>query len=159
MLINSQRFGPLEIPDNKIIEMVRPILGFEKLTRFCLLEREEFWPFLWMQSVEDEAVAFIVVNPCLFTNDYKIEINPNEISEIEPGEPELIETYVIASVPDEWKNMTVNLQGPILVNTTNNKGKQLVLMNTDYKVQHRVFDDAKTEVTDTARTVEEPVGV
>ena len=159
MLIDSQRFGPLEIPENKVINMIRPILGFEKLTKFCLLEREEFWPFIWMQSVEDPTVAFIVANPCLFQNDYRIEINLNEISEIEPGEPELIETYVIASVPDEWTKMTVNLQGPLLINTANNKGKQLVLMNTEYKIQHTVFDNEKITTTVTEEPTEEPVGV
>lgn len=159
MLIDSQKFGPLEIPENKVIEMIRPILGFEKLTRFCMLEREEFWPFLWMQSIDDPTVAFVVVNPCLFSGDYKIEINPNEISEIEPGQPELIETYVIASVPDDWKKMTVNLQGPILINTSNNKGKQLVLMNTDYKVRHLVFEDEKITTTVSQKPAAEPVGV
>ncbi|HEX2896637.1 MAG TPA: flagellar assembly protein FliW [candidate division Zixibacteria bacterium] len=159
MLINSHRFGPLEIPENKIISMARPVLGFEKLGRFCLIEREEFWPFLWMQSIEDPAVAFIVVNPVLFKSDYRIEINPNEISELEATTPELIETYVIANVSDDWKLMTINLQGPILINTSNNKAKQLVLMNSEYKVQQIVFEHEKITSTVTAKAAKEPVGV
>lgn len=159
MLINSHRFGSLEIPDNKIISMARPVLGFEKLGQFCLIEREEFWPFLWMQSVDDPAVAFIVVNPVLFKNDYRIEINPNEISELEATAAELIETYVIANVSDDWKLMTINLQGPILINTSNNKAKQLVLMNSEYKVQQTVFEYEKTTSTVTAKATKEPVGV
>ncbi len=158
MLINSHRFGPLEIPQNKIISMVRPVLGFEKLAKFCLIEREEFWPFLWMQSVEDPAVAFIVVNPALFDNEYRIDINPNEISELEPSSPEMIETYVIANVPDNWKQMTINLQGPILINTANNKAKQLVLMNSEYKVQQTVFAYEKITTSAAKSAVEEPVG-
>jgi len=158
MLINSHRFGPLEIPGNKIISMVRPVLGFEKLARFCLIEREEFWPFLWMQSIEDPAVAFIVVNPALFDSDYRIDINPNEISELEPTSPELIETYVIANVPDNWKQMTINLQGPIMINTANYKAKQLVLMNSEFKVQQTVFEHEKNTTTVAKSDVEEPVG-
>lgn len=159
MLVNSQRFGPLEISETKIISMARPILGFEKLARFCLIQRDEFRPFLWMQSVEDPAVAFIVVSPSLFYGDYSIEINPNEISELEPISPDLIETYVIASIPDDWKQMSINLQGPILINTANNKAKQLVLMNSEYKVQQTVFEYDKIKTTVSKTTVKEPVGV
>ena len=159
MLINSHRFGPLEIPEKKIISMVRPVLGFEKLGKFCLIEREEFWPFLWMQSIEEPAVAFIVVNPAVFDSDYRIDINSNEISELEPTTPELIETYVIANVPENWKQMTLNLQGPILINTANNKAKQLVLMNSEYKVQQTVFELEKSSTTAAKSEVREPVGV
>ena len=159
MLINTLRFGPLEIPENKIIRMARPVLGFEKLSKFCLIEREEFWPFLWMQSIEDPAIAFIVVNPTMFISDYRIEINPNEISEIEPSSPEMIETYVIANVPEDWKQMTVNMQGPILINTANNKAKQLVLVNSEYKVQQIVFEHEKITTTVSKTESKVPVGV
>ncbi len=158
MLVNSQRFGPLELSENKIISMARPILGFEKLTRFCLIERDEFRPFLWMQSMEDPAVAFIVVNPSLFKGDYSIEINPNEISELEPTSPELIDSYVIANIPDDWKQMSINLQGPILINTANNKAKQLVLMNSEYKVQQTVFEYEKITTIVSKTEIKEPVG-
>jgi len=159
MLVRSQRFGALEIPENKFISMARPVLGFEKLTRFCLIERDEFWPFLWMQSVDDSAVAFIVVNPALFNSDYRIELNPNEISELEPTSPELIETYVIANVTDNGKQMTINLQAPILINTANNKAKQLVLMNSEYQVQQSVFEYETITFSVSQANIKEPVGV
>ena len=66
MLIESYRFGPLEIPEEKIIAMERPILGFEGLRKFCLIEMEELSPFLWMQSTEEPNVAFLVANPSTF---------------------------------------------------------------------------------------------
>jgi len=66
MLINTLKFGPLEIPENKIITMAKPVLGFEELTKYCLVELEEFKPFMWLQSVNDPTVAFIVVNPAIF---------------------------------------------------------------------------------------------
>jgi len=71
----------------------------------------------------------------------------------------LIETYVIANVPDNWKQMTINLQGPILINTVNNKAKQLVLMNSEYNVQQTVFEHDKITTAVTKTTVKEPVGV
>lgn len=163
MLINTLKFGPLEIPENKIITMAKPVLGFEELTKFCLVELEEFKPFMWLQSVDDPGLAFIVVNPAIFYNGYRIDINPNEIAEIEAKDPAFIETYVIASVPNEWTDMTINLQGPILINTENNKAKQLVLVNSGYQIRHRVFDEEeradKTTEKAAKEVLEEPVGV
>lgn len=159
MLINSLRFGPLEICQNEVIWMARPLLGFEKLTRFCLIEREEFLPFSWLQSVDDPATVFIVVNPAIFNDHYRIEINPNEVAEIDPTSPELIETYVIASVPEDWRRMTVNMQAPLLINTVNNKAKQLVLMNSEYKVQQNVFENEALTTPASKSKVKEAVGV
>lgn len=158
MLISSLRLGTVEVPENKIIEMARPILGFEKLVTFGLIEREEFWPFLWMQSVDDPAVAFVIVNPSVFTADYTIEVNPKEIAEIEPTAPELIEIFVIANITDNPDSITANLQGPILINSSNNKAKQLVLVNSEYKLQQPVFELELVTAAAAGILRKEPVG-
>ena len=158
MLIDSHRFGPLEIPEDKIITMRRPILGFEHLSTFCIIEREELAPFLWLQSTEQAEIAFLVANPAVFYPDYRIEINPREIAELEVDRLEAVETYAIITVPDDPKEISINLQGPVLVNTDNGLAKQLVLVNSDYEVQHRLMD-----VVDSRRSEDvsrpEPVGV
>lgn len=147
MIIDSVRFGQLEIPDEKIITMQRPILGFEKLVSFCLIQREDMAPFHWLQSTEDPEVAFIVLNPAVFYEDYRIEVNPKEIAEMEIVDLKSVETYAIVTVPEDPKRMSVNLQGPILINTENGFAKQLVLVNSDYRVQHFIADEvASTEV-------------
>ena len=158
MQIRSHRFGTLEIPGSKIIQMERPILGFEHLTEFCLIEKEELAPLLWLQSLEDPQIAFPVVNPTVFYPHYRIEINPNEIAELRVSRPESIETYVIVTLSDTPDKVSVNLQGPVLINTENNLAKQLVMVNSDYHVRHLPFDDDRASVTYGSRR-EEPVGV
>ncbi len=143
MIIDSQRFGSLEIPDDKIFTMERPVLGFERLKSFCLVEMNELAPFLWMQSTEDPRVAFLVMNPVCFFPDYRIEINSQEIAELEVTNPATVETYVILTILKATKDFSANLQGPILINTENNKAKQLVLVNSGYKVQHSISEAAE----------------
>jgi flagellar assembly factor FliW len=140
MIVHSTRFGQIEVPEDKIISMQRPILGFEKYRRFCLIEIDELRPFLWMQSFEDPNIAFLVVNPLVFFPDYRIEINSAEIGELEVTDVESVETYVVATVPEDPTRMSINLQGPILINSENNLGKQLVLVNSEYRVQHNVLE-------------------
>jgi len=139
MKIRTIRFGELEIPDEKIITMSKPILGFENLKRYCLIEREDCEPFLWYQSIENPAAAFPVVNPLLFCPDYKIEVNPREIEELHIRDVKSVETYTIVTIPADPANMTINLQGPILINTETCLAKQLVLVNSGYDVKYYVM--------------------
>ena len=37
MIIKSFKLGELEVPEEKLIVMERPILGFENLKEFCLI--------------------------------------------------------------------------------------------------------------------------
>jgi flagellar assembly factor FliW len=143
MNITSKRFGSLEVPDKKVITMERPVLGFESLRFFCLVEVEELAPFLLMQSTEDPEVAFLVMNPLLFFPEYRIEINSQEIAELDVGDPSTVETYVIMTIAKKPRDITANLQGPILINIENNRGKQLVLVNSNYRVQHSVLQAAE----------------
>jgi flagellar assembly factor FliW len=152
MIIDSHRFGSMEIPDDKIIQMERPILGFERLKQFCLIEMEELLPFLWMQSTEDSKIAFLVANPAVFFPEYRIQINSAEIAELKVADPGTVETYVILTIRKETQDITANLQGPILINTENNMGKQLVLVNSKYKVQHSIAEASEAMVQPTAAT-------
>jgi len=157
MIINSLRFGPLEVPDDKVISMERPILGFESLQRFCLVEMDDLAPFHWLQSTEDPAVAFLVLNPIVFFPDYRIEINSKEIAELEVADVHSVETYVVVTIPEDPREISANLQGPILINTENNRAKQLVLVNSSYAVRHSILEAVDTlEATLTHR--EELVG-
>lgn len=145
MKITSLRFGTLEIPEDKIISMPKPILGFEQLTRYCIIEREDSEPFLWYQSVEDPSVAFIVVNPLFFFPDYRIEVNPKEIEELRVSDVRSVETYVIVTIPADPRNMTANLQGPILINTETRLAKQMILVNSDYRVKHFILGQTERD--------------
>jgi flagellar assembly factor FliW len=136
MIVETARFGPLEVPNDKLITMERPILGFESLSRFCLIERDDLTPFYWMQSIQDPSVAFLVVNPRVFFPDYRIEVNSKEIAELNVAQVQSVETYVVVTLHEDAEQITANLQGPILINTENNLAKQLVLVNSEYKVKH-----------------------
>lgn len=140
MIVNTTRFGQLEIPDDRIITMVKPILGFEGITRFCLVEQDDVKPFLCLQSIEDPAVSFLIVNPILFYSDYRIKVNPKEIADLNIDHIEMVETYVIATLSDNPRKVTVNLQGPVLINTDNRRGKQVVLVNSSYHVDHDLLE-------------------
>jgi len=157
MKVTTLRFGELEIPDDKIIVMSKPILGFENLKRYCLIEREDCEPFLWYQSIDDPASAFPVVNPLLFCPEYRIEVNPREVEELKIRDVKSVETYAIVTITPDPNNMSINLQGPILINTETCLAKQLILVNSGYEIKYYVMrqgeENGESKPVETAATV------
>ena len=76
-----------------------------------------------------------------------------EIAELEITNLEAVETYVVVTVPDDPKQMSANLQGPILINCDNGYAKQLVLVNSDYRVKHMIMDEISSPV---CSSIDEP---
>ena len=140
MNITTSRFGEIDAPEDIIIEMKKPVLGFEQLKHYVLIELEDFEPFKWLQSVKNPEVAFVVVNPLLFFPNYTVEVNPREIEELLVDDPADVHTYAVVTIPSDYTKMTANLQGPLLINTKTRLAKQLVLVNSRYKIKHHLFD-------------------
>jgi flagellar assembly factor FliW len=159
MKVNTSRFGELEVAESLIIRMTKPILGFEQLKRYVIVETPDFEPFRWFQSVDDPQVAFVIVNPLLFFPEYAIEVNPREIDELRVDSVRDINTYAIVTIPQEYTRMTANLQGPILVNTRTNLAKQLVLVNSAYRIKHLMIPSGRPEPFFDDADIKEPVGV
>ncbi len=157
MKVNTAKFGELEVNEEVIIRMTKPVLGFEELNRYVIIETDDFEPFKWFQSVDDPNVSFVIVNPLLFFPDYTIEVNPKEIEELRVDDVEDVSTYAIVTLPADYTKMTANLQGPILVNTKTRLSKQLVLVNSRYKIKHRIFN-SQTEKPRSEKRAKEAVG-
>jgi len=96
--------------------------------------------FKWLQSIEDESLAFPVSSPAYFDIDYQFEI-PTEIAEkIELKTVESLISLNIVTIPlGKARESTINLLAPIIINATNKKGMQLILSNSNYPVKQPLF--------------------
>lgn len=135
--LKTMRFGEITVDAQLIITVPKGLLGFESSRRFVIIETPDSEPFKWFQSLDDPALAFVIVNPLVFFADYRIDVDPRELGELELADPGSVMTYVIVSVPDgDMSRMSVNLQGPVVICTENNLAKQLVLVNGPYSSAH-----------------------
>jgi len=137
--IVSSRFGKIEVEEDKLLHMPAGVLGFPNSNRYILLDHEKDSPFKWLQSVEEGEVAFVVTDPQSFFPDYDIKIKREELSNLDVDEVKDLQIMVILSIKGEITEMTANLQGPIIVNTINKKGRQVVLKGVRYTTKHRLF--------------------
>ncbi len=141
MKIVTLRFGELDIPEDKIVDFPKGILGFEQFHEYVILHREDSEPFRWLQSIEDPNLAFVISNPAFFFPGYKIEMSLRELEDIEVDETTNVETYVIVTIPKDISQMSANLQGPLLINVDKSIAKQTVLVNSPYTIQHFIMDE------------------
>ncbi len=142
MNINTRQFGDVTIDKEKIIIISKGLPGFPDLTRYILLEHESIQPFIFLQSVEEESLAFYIMNPILFKPDYKVNISPYiEEMKWEDKDMDDIFVYVILNVSDkDPKKITANLLGPLLINIAKNQAVQILINNDKYSHKYFVFE-------------------
>lgn len=142
--IKTRNFGNIEIADTQKITFPEGILGFETEKEYYLIIKEDS-PFLWLQSAKTEGLAFILVNPYLFIQDYKLEINHRDWESIktDPKKEDFL-VFSIVTIPENPEEMTANLQGPIVINPTDKIGIQAISLNDKYSIRYPILDSLKT---------------
>lgn len=139
MKMNTRHFGEIEFKDEAIITFKEGIPGFKELTKYIIIEDPEE-TFIYLQSVEDEKLSFVTINPYILKKDYSINIKQSYIESLGGGNPEDLVVTVIANVQDEFEHSTVNLVAPIIIQSETKLGMQVILEETKYTTKHRLKD-------------------
>jgi flagellar assembly factor FliW len=81
----------------------------------------------------------VVVDPRLCKQDYVVDIEDAEVAILDIRDTGKVLIYSIVVVPEDLSKMTANLKAPVLINTENNKGKQVILNNEDYPIKYYIL--------------------
>lgn len=134
--IPTSRFGDLEIAEERVLTMISPILGFEDITEFVLLEHADESPFHWLQAIGMPELAFVVTNPQLFGIGYEFELPDEATGSLNLTRAEDALVFTIVNIPGENpKAMTANLLGPIVINKANQQAAQVILSDTEFSTK------------------------
>lgn len=137
MKIKTARFGELEIDEEKVIQMPDGMVGFRE-NRFMFLNPEK-GPFCWLQAVENPELAFVVVDPTLFVPEYRVKLTQDEYDRLKiEGGDEIVLLSVVTMARDP-RQITMNLQGPIVINPSRMIAKQIVLESVQAATRHPIF--------------------
>lgn len=139
--ISTTRFGELEISPEAIIKFPEGMIGFENSLEYTLVPHSEESPFVWLQSVRQPDLAFLLMNPEDVVPDYAPTISGHEAEQLGLSEetPRLVYT-VVTIPPGKPEDMTINLAGPLVINAEARTGRQIVLDTRSYPVRHRVHE-------------------
>ncbi len=140
----SPKLGEIQYENDEVITFPDGLLGFPKKQRYFLVDHKEGSPFKWLQSLDEPSLSFVVINPLLFKPDYRIGINPEDLSYLKNTQLDQISIWTIVSfVAESPERSTVNLLGPLAIDSKTRLGKQLVLDPAKYDLRCPLFPEAK----------------
>lgn len=131
----SKIHGKIQYDENKIIRFNKGLPGFNNLKKFIIADLEECEPFKLLHSLENDEVALVVTSPYEFYENYDIDINNEIIKNLNIKNPSEVLVIVTVTLNSDFKKITMNLQGPIVINTSNYLGEQIILDNSKYKIK------------------------
>lgn len=139
MKISTTRFGELDIRKEDTITFSQGLIGFPDLRRFVLVDHPGGGPFRWLQAIDQPGTAFAVTDPLIFFPDYRVPVPLESLKDIKITDPADGVVVVILVVPrDPWA-ISANLQGPVVINTKERLGMQIVLNVPEYTTKHLIF--------------------
>ena len=112
--------------ESEIINFAEGLIGLPEMRRAVLIPMDEYAPFCWLTSVDDEKSRFVVVNPHEIFAAYKPFAAKDTVAS-------KMQTLAIVKISSDWQKTTINLRAPIFINAENNSGAQKVLTESDYQ--------------------------
>jgi flagellar assembly factor FliW len=142
IMVQTSRFGEIAVDPERIISMLSPFLGFPESKRFMLKSHGLNSPFMWLQSLDNPQLAFVVIRAALLDLRSKLEIPRSILQNLKITSDNDKDILLILTIPkNNPQEMTANLLGPIVLNTRKRLAAQVVLDPQKYDPCWRIFPD------------------
>lgn len=151
MKVQTKWFGEIDTSEDKIITFEKGIIGFEEYKKYIIVfdaQKEAESSIMWLQSLDDAALALPVMKPELIKEDYDPVVEDELLNSLgENIKDAQLAVLVTITVPSDITKMTCNLKAPVIINVDTMKGIQLIADNDDYQVRMPIYDilDSKKE--------------
>ncbi len=146
MIIQTSRFGQVQLNNEDIITFSEGLLGFQDLRTFVLLDDPNDDIFAWLQSCESPAIAFPVLEPELFSETHKINLSKSDLEILQMPDSKKARAFCIVTIPDDPTMMTANMKAPIVVNVEKKRARQCVLQDNHLAIREPIFTKLQARV-------------
>jgi flagellar assembly factor FliW len=131
MQVYQSRFGQIEVDPNTIIHFPLGIPGFEECKNYKLLHEDSSEPkVLWLQSLDDQAVLFTLIEAERLGFNYMLTLSDEECAHIELKSANDAKLFLILSRP-EGESISANTRAPLVINLQSRKGLQKLDVKAD----------------------------
>jgi len=141
MIIESTRFGELEIAEEQLFNFPHGIPGFPDEKTFAYMLHDAESPFFFLQSTTEANLTFLLVDPFAFFKDYEFVLEDDVAEKLDLSQENPPQVFLIATLKEKLADMTVNLLAPIVMNGVNRTGRQVILDKPEYSIRHKLFPD------------------
>lgn len=138
----TRLFGEIEIDESKIITFEDGIIGFPDMKKFTLIfdEEKEGRPSIsWLQSMDEPEIAFPVMDPLFVCEAYNPSVEDELLKNLGTIKEDNLYVLVTVTVPQNIKELAVNLKAPIVINTDTRKASQIIVED-DLPVRYRIYE-------------------
>lgn len=101
--------------------------AFEDYKCFTYRKEMRLKPFIYMHSSYDANVSFVCVDPFILTPSYKVSLSEETVRSLEIEDDSKIIILCLVSVGKDMYTTTANLMSPIIINTANMRGEQVIM--------------------------------
>ena len=137
MVVDTKAYGRIEVDERQHLTFPRGLYGFEEYVDWVLLDARQR-PFYWLQSTSDARVAFILINPYLFRQDYVLNIPEEDLEGIGSPDENDVLVFAVVTIPEDQAEITANLQGPLVVNRKARIGTQSISLDPRWETKHPI---------------------
>lgn len=138
MPVASDLLGTLDAHADLMLDMPRGLFGFPQCRRWVLADAGRDGLF-WLQSADHASLAFLLADPFQFVPEYTVDLGPAALKELRASSPTDVAVFAIVTLPGPLDpELTVNLQGPIVLNLALRCGVQIVVPDGPFGVRHPV---------------------
>jgi flagellar assembly factor FliW len=138
--LESPRFGPLEVSEERVLCFPRGLPGFPDCKRFILMDHDRDTPLRWLHCVDRAEIAFLVVEPREILTAYDVEVPQDVLAllgwKAESHEPSDVLLLLILNTGEA--SLAANLRAPLVVHTRTRQGHQLILEDPSLSFRHPV---------------------
>lgn len=133
----SEYTEPSPVRDKTIV-FEDGLYGLEHIKEYELISTgKQDNPFRWLRALSGE-VCFIVMDPRHIEPDYDFELPDDAIAKLGATNDTQFVVLSIVVLPDRVENMTINLKSPLVINSENRRGMQLILDEDKYELRRRL---------------------
>jgi flagellar assembly factor FliW len=143
--LKTELFGDLELSEDAVVVFPEGLIGFPQYIKFAIFELPDYQPFFGMQCIDDPQLSFVLVDPHIVTENYRVVLSDPDTAELGGTNIEQLAVYALVVLHSEPKNITANLQGPIVINPATKIGKQIIMASEQYQLKHHLYAEASSE--------------
>ncbi len=139
--IATKYFGQLQYNEDSVVEFPDGIPGFEDQRGFLVVQQPQSKPLVFLQSLSKPELCFIAVPAQAACPDYRLSIPSEDLdalglpSTTQPAIGRDILCLTIISIGDD-ASITANLLAPLVINLHTRRGRQPIMVESDYSHRH-----------------------
>lgn len=118
-----------------VFDFEEGLLGFPQARRYSLVPTGRTGLF-WLQSVDDEALGFLLLDPFEYVDDYTLELGDGELRGLGGVQRDDLAVLAVVTLPHGNRTTaTANLQGPVILDFRSGRARQAVLSHAPWGIQ------------------------